>query len=388
MLFGAPIALALYLLPSIGATLLQNPDALSLVRIASLYILLMLPTYCLDSILIINNKHWLLLQITVVWGALFFLANVYFGLAKNLEMIFVAVACLAALKMLLTLAITWRDYGGIPGFFEPKLFREVLAYSIVLGAVGFVDVLSVQIDKFLVTILTRSEEAFAIYAVAAYEIPLIALLIGSATAVAMPEFSRQLHSQDQPALWRLLHSMIRKLAIVIFPLFAYLLATSHAIVPLIFSEKFTASVPIFYIYLLLLPVRATNNYPLLIAAGLQRSLLLGRILDVLITIGLGVALLQWVGLAGPAIAVVTATYAEKTYQSIVLIRRFNVSLGNLYPWKFMGKWLLRVAVCALPPLILFTLAPRHIALVIGTVLFVFLYLAFIQKFYSKDMQQG
>jgi O-antigen/teichoic acid export membrane protein len=387
-LVAAPVTLALFLFPSIGAALLHNPDTFVLVRIASVYVFLMLPTYCLDSILIINNKQWLLLQITLVWSALFFLVNLYFGLTRNLEMIFIALACLGGMKLLLTIAITRHDFGQISGFFKRPLFREVSGYLIVLGAVGLVDVLSVQVDKFLVTILTRSEEAFAIYAVGAYEIPIVALLIGSVTAVAMPEFSRCLHAGENDAAWRLLHSMVKKLAVFIFPLFAYLLASAETVVPLIFSARFAASVPIFLIYLFLLPVRAANNYPLLIAAGLQGWVLLGRLLDVLISVGLGILLIHSFGIAGAAIAIVVGTYVEKTYQSLLMIQHFGVALPRLYPWGFMGRWLLRAVACALPLLLLNAVASRYVAFVLGTLLFVSLYLAFLHTSYRKEVQEG
>ncbi len=374
-----PIVLILIIFPQSIAALLGNPQLVPILQVIAIYLIVVLPTYCLDPLLIIHNKHVVLLVITAIYAVLFFAVNVCFGLYKSIELIFLGLSLIAGMKLILTLWLTGRLYGGWQKTFDPALLKQIVGYVAVLGAIGVVDVLSLNIDKYLVACL-RTETMYAIYSIGAIELPIIMILLGSVSAVVMPEFSRLLKQQDGAAVIALLHNSMRKLAMFIFPMFTYLLVTAYIFIPLLFTSSYKDSVPIFCIYLFLLPLRVANNHPLLIAAGLQRYALIGRVIDVVINFVLGLILLHFIGIWGPAISTVLATYIHKMYQTAIVMEKFQLSLRTVYPWTAFAQWLGRSVACAIIVLALNLLLPSYlISLPLGTVLFGLLYGWFLLK---------
>lgn len=375
-----PVVLILIIFPQWIAALLGNPELVPILQVLAIYLIIVLPTYCLDPILIINNRQGVLLVITVIYGFLFFAVNVFFGLHGSIEMIFLGLSVIAGMKLILTFWLTSRVYGGWQKTFDPVLLKQIVGYVAVLGAIGAVDVISLNIDKYLVACL-RTETQYAIYSIGAIELPIIAILLGSVSAVVMPEFSRLLKQQNDAASIALLHNSMKKLAMLIFPIFTYLLVTAYIYIPLLFTWRYKASVPIFCIYLFLLPLRVANNHPLLIAAGLQRYALIGRVIDVVTNFVLGLVLLHFIGILGPAISTVLATYVHKMYQTSIVMEKFRLSVGAVYPWAAFAQWLGRSVGCALIVLVLSILLPFHlISVPAGTVLFGLLYAWFVIKF--------
>ncbi len=375
-----PIALFLVIFPQILAALLGNPHLVPILQVIGIYLIIVLPTYCLDPLLIIHNKQVVLLVITAIYALLFFAVNLFFGhYYRSIELIFLGLSLIAGMKLVLTLWMTGRLYGGWQKTFDPALLKQILGYVAVLGAIGAVDVISLNIDKYLVACL-RTETLYAIYSIGAIELPLIIILLGSVSAVVMPEFSRLLKQQDETAAIALLHNSMKKLAMLIYPMFTYLLVTAYIFIPLLFTESYKDSVPIFCIYLFLLPLRVANNHPLLIAAGLQRYALIGRVIDVVINFVLGLILLHFIGIWGPAISTVLATYIHKMYQTAIVMEKFQLSLWTVYPWIVFAQWLGRSVACAFIVLALNLLLPSYlISVPLGTVLFGLLYGWFLLK---------
>jgi O-antigen/teichoic acid export membrane protein len=368
-----PIAVLLVIFPHLPAAAMGNPQLVPILRVVGIYLIIVLPTYCLDPLLIIHNRQVVLLVTTAIYGVLFFGVNAFFGFYRSIELIFVGLSVIAAMKMCFTLWLTARLYGGWHKTFDPALLKQIISYVVVLGAIGAVDVVSLNIDKYLVACL-RAESLYAIYSIGAMELPIIAILLASVSAVVMPEFSRLLKQQDTTGAIALLHNSMRKLAMFIFPVFTYLLVTAYIFIPLLFTTRYKESVAIFCIYLFLLPLRVANNHPLLIAAGLQRYALIGRVIDVTVNLILGLVLLHFIGIWGPAISTVLATYVHKMYQTAIVMEKFHLALPRVYPWATFTRWLGLSVVCTLIVVCANLLLPSYlVSLPLGTALFVLTY---------------
>ena len=374
---GIIIAAVSYLKPEAITLIAGNREIVPLVSIAGLYLLFILPSNLLEPVLIFQKKvrEYFLwnLSFTVIFICIVF----YGGYIDDLEWIFQGLAGLAFFKALVALIRSQTTLGmGNPGHISDRK-KHLFRYLLVLGSIGFVDILTAHMDKYLVSHFT-GEEKFAIYSIGSIEIPLAGLLLSAVTAVVMPEFSRLIAQKKHSQVLSLLKRSMEKLAVFIFPVFIYSMLTAHFFIPFFFSEKYMDSIPIFIIYLVMLPMRAINNHPYLIAAGLQRYALYARIIDIIINFVLGIILLKWVGIAGPAVSTVLASYVHKAYQTGIVCKNLDVSLKRIYPWRGLMRIFTVSAVSGLP-LFLLLLQGKDltaIPLVIGSVIFIGIYMAF------------
>ena len=104
-------------------------------------------------------------------------------------------------------------------------------YVLTLTAIALVDVLTVQIDKYLIVWFYRAREAvYAVYSIGAIEIPLVMLLVAAVSGVAMPEFSRLVARNDMAETTRLLGSVARNLGFLLIPGFFFLLCSGFVLV--------------------------------------------------------------------------------------------------------------------------------------------------------------
>lgn len=119
-----------------------------------------------------------------------------------------------------------------------------------------------------------SQEAFAIYANGAFEVPFIAIVASSAIAVISPEFIRYFKAgklSDSLNLWR---RASLKSCLIIFPIFIFLFIEANDVLIILFSEKYIDSALTFRCFLLLMPLQAVFFGLIFIAAKKPKLLLL------------------------------------------------------------------------------------------------------------------
>lgn len=361
------------LAPGLLAGLVGNPRLTGLIPLLGVYLLVILPSYILEPVLILRNKVSELFRWNLLFFLLFLGVAFYGGLKQNLHLLFGGFILLGILKSGVTfgrtgkLFKTRRDFGSV-------LKTSFLRYLSVLGAISIVDIFTAHIDKYIVSHYS-GESSFALYEIGAMEIPIMALVLSAVTAVVMPEISKLIPRNDQDSIIRLLHRSMEKLALIIFPLFFYSLLTAGFFIPFLFGDQYAFSVIIFLIYLFLLPIRALNLHPYLISAGLQRYALYARIIDIVINLILGIILIRWIGLAGPAISTLIASYIHKGYQSIIVARHMDIPFKRLYPLLSLLKTGIRAGISGLLLMGMLAITGRNLpAVAVGSLLFGLIYL--------------
>lgn len=377
--------------PHLLVRLLNNTHLLPLIQPVALFIFFLLPSYCLESLLIINERPVLLLIVNFIYAVCFLIIHTIFGLIGSLKTLFFFLVLLALAKTSFTLVLTYNIYRtpfDLKRILQFSPFKALLGYTLVLTAIALVDVLTVQIDKYLVIWFYKGQESiFAIYSLGAIEIPMVSIIIGAVSSVVMPEFSHLLRKQDFGQTLLLLRTMVERLNLLLSPMFLYLLFSGFVLIPFLFGEQYRPTVIVFSIYLFLIPLRIFLNHPLLIAGGLQRFALYGRIIDLITNISLGLLLLPIIGYFGPAVSTVIATYVHKLYQVIIIQRFLKVSWKTLYPWaKVLKVFAILVALAIVEVLLInLLIQPPVLSLTISAGLFLLsVYLVF--RPHSRSIQ--
>jgi O-antigen/teichoic acid export membrane protein len=343
--------------------------------VLAVYLAAVLPASPLESFLIAEDRHRLLAKITVAVSVLFLGATLVPPLVgAGLVWICAGLGAYAVARTGILLGAATSLYRETPARLTPGLPRLFLAYSVPLGANEVLRIASSWLDKTLVS--ARFEpEAFAIYANGAMEIPLVGILLASITSVLMPEFSKLRHDGERGPILALWRRAIVRTALLLLPLFAIGLVLAREIMVVLFSERYAESAGPFRVYLLLLPLRAAAYTPILLALGRSRTVLLGALGDLLLSLGLALLLMPRIGYMGPAVASVIATYAQALFFLHVTGRALGVPMRALFPWRDLGRVLVAAALpaAAVTPILLAPLeAPVRLAAGLGAYALLFL----------------
>lgn len=197
---------------------------------------------------------------------------------------------------------------------------------------GFIDVINIVFrwaDKWLILLFLSITE-FAVYFNGAYEIPVFLLLTGAVGNIMIVRLINFPQSGRE-----LLHSSVEMLAPFVFVSFSFLLFNYSDFFLLLFSDKYAASVPIFFIAIFVLPVRITNYTSIL--QSLQRSdiILKGTLLELIIVIVLLVILYPLFKMEGIIASFVAATWFQAFYYLRNTSVLLNTSIKNIFPWKWL-----------------------------------------------------
>lgn len=299
----------------------------------ALYPVFALPLLVADTWLLTIQRSrtaaWFIIQTSILQSAAAILpAMAGYGVPAVLGSLTVA----TLVRFLIAFRIYRDEYRGHASDWDPGFPVRLLRYALPLGLAGVIGSVNLMLDKLLVACWNNPSD-FAIYSNGATELPVIAIVSGSVAAVLAPEFVRLFQAGHPREMLELWHSSIRITAIIILPLTAGMLLFAPDAVTLLYSEKYLASVPIFRIYLLVLPLRITVHGSLLLAAGRSRTVFSASLVGLVLASVLLCALVPLFGMAGAAAAMVLSVYAVAGVLLFCTAQLVGTSLRKVLPWR-------------------------------------------------------
>jgi O-antigen/teichoic acid export membrane protein len=157
--------------------------------------------------------------------------------------------------------------------FDWTILRRQASYAVPLGLSGILLKLQSDVPHYFVA-HAFGPATYAIFAVGAFNLPLVGLLRESVGSVMLPRVSRLEQEQDNRAMVGLVARVARKLALVHFPLYVLLLIAGRELIVLLFTNQYAASWPIFAVYLTVVPLGVLVLDPVTRAHADQRYFLL------------------------------------------------------------------------------------------------------------------
>lgn len=222
--------------------------------------------------------------------------------------------------------------------------RELVRYSLPLGATDVVSMLNANVDMWLIVALFPAEMV-AVYRVGAFQIPLITTIAYSLGAVYLPRFTR-LHRAGERReaidIWR--HS-IGKVSLIVVPAAVVFLVAAEEFVVLAFTEDYAAAAPVFRFYCLLVMMRVTAFGSFMIAAGKPGFVLRSALLTLLANVVISVPLALTLGFLGPAVGTAISFVPMVAFYCWYIAQAWEVRLRDTLP--LLG-YLKVVAVAGVP----------------------------------------
>jgi O-antigen/teichoic acid export membrane protein len=330
---GGIAAAAVWLAAPWLARAMKNPELTELVPLYVPYILFYVASDSVVHVLIANDRYKRAVVTEMVEAALraaiLLIPPLVMGSVRALV---VGVSSYAFLRFVgFWLAVRPRPrWPGRADLAGPAGAAPQIAYGIPLALSTLVTLFGWMLDKAIVA-FSLGPERYATYAVGAIELPLDTILQGSVANVlraSLPPLARD-GKLDEMA--RLLKAAVRKLSLIIYPAFAFMMLFSHDIMVLAFTPKYADSVNVFRLYLLLVPLQAFVLSPVPQAFGLTRINLAISAGSVPLKMGLSFVLLQSLGYYGPALATVLTAWILGATYFIVMMRLLRRGPAALLP---------------------------------------------------------
>jgi O-antigen/teichoic acid export membrane protein len=279
-------------------------------------------------------------------------APIYYG--RGVALLAWTAAGFATLRLLAAWGLALSGVIGQPLLPTRKSLRTQLAYSLPFGGAVLLATAQMQLPQYLVAGLTNAA-TYAIYAVGILQIPVTDMLYTPVAEVMMVRLAATPPS-GAPAVFR---EAIARLVLFFVPLCAFLVAVAPELVPTLYTKRYLASVPIFMIALLEVPLSALPVDGLLRSLDATRTIfwINGiRLAFTVLAVPLGLAAL---GLPGAMLGYVTTQWLAKMMLAFAASRRLGVRVRELFPAREIGSWTARSAALGASVYALRKLAPWH-----------------------------
>lgn len=208
---------------------------------------------------------------------------------------------------------------------------------------GFYDVTTrvfSWMDKFIISLLL-SKELSAIYFNGSIDIPFLPLVLGATASVSLIHLARTNAEDKSTHSVMLMRYSSRILSAIVFPLFFFLIFFRYELFSVVFSDKYLSAVPIFFISLLIVPLRAYSFTTVLQNQHKGAIINIGNIMDIIIAASLMYPLYKLMGLPGVALSYVISTYCQALFYLYHTSNTIKVPMWQLIP---LGNWVLKFIV--------------------------------------------
>jgi O-antigen/teichoic acid export membrane protein len=326
----------------------------------------------LETVLIIEKKaFWAGLFVLISEGAralLTIIAVVVFsGGLKEILYVQSGVAAARTIVMFIYFIVN-RQMSYDP--LRLRLVFSQLTYAVPLGFAVIVRTFTEYSHNFIVSI-EYSASVFAVYSVGCFQFPFVSILTDSIARVVLVRIGELNFERKLGDIASIISMSIRKLWIVFFPIFVIFWLTAEEFIVALFTADYTESVPIFRIFILVLPLSAllVEHLP----RGFDRTPYLLKINFITFVVTVLFVLLfldQW-GLGGAAVGFLLGRALRKLFILEMIKVHLSVRYKDLIPISDILHISFISIVCgALARSIIYTVHyPPHILLALQLFIF-------------------
>ena len=366
-----------------GIFLGGREDLTVLLILAGLGTIVGFPASVFANLFIVTDNHRKAAGISLVITILSS-AGTLIPAALGAPIVWILVAQLASTA--LRLAMSWYVYAGlypaIPAEPFPGGVRAQLAYVVPLAVSRFANLFNQKLDKVVVGLFFTAG-LFAEFAVGSQELPLVSILPYTVASTMLPQFverfergglkeggsgeegsreggsraggsrlggsraggSREAGARDAIDLW---HASIRKTALVMLPVAAFLLLSAEPLMRVLYGDAYAGAALPFRIYSALLPLRVTGYGIMLMAFGQTRMILRAQVLGMVFNVAASLILLPTIGMVGAPLAAVLTQAMMIVFMLHRIERVGRVGLAGIFPWRHYGRVAATAALSGAP----------------------------------------
>jgi O-antigen/teichoic acid export membrane protein len=250
----------------------------------------------------------------------------------------------ACAKFLFAVGYTVVRYRPSFKLISVKTINEQLSFAFPIGLFSIILVLLAQTDKFIINRF-MGREAFAIYVIGAFQVPVVNMINQSVRNVTFPLMAGYEREGRYGAIADLWRRTVLKTAVLYFPIFVGLEAVAGTFIRVLYTDTYAAATPIFMIYLLLL-FRATLDTVSIIQVFKRTGYLVKVFASgFVVNLVLSIALYRVMGREGVPLATVITMFTITVVNIVYCSRLCQVTLTEFLP---VGPLMRRFVVAVIP----------------------------------------
>jgi len=248
------VCFVLFARPTLLATLLNSPEMTKYAPLVGLVIVTWVLSSSLEMIAIANHE----IRIATIFIIASQFTKSVFLLAvaaafTTVESLLYAAMAQGILQSIVFIVYLRSRFGEFWQGFEWRVMRNQLAYALPFGLASVIFRALGELDNYFVS-HRFGPAVYAVYAVGCFELPLLGLLSESISSVTIPRISQLQSIGDLRGMIDLILSVVRKLSVVLLPLYAFLLVMGRDLITILFTSQYLSAWPIFAFNLTLIPL--------------------------------------------------------------------------------------------------------------------------------------
>ena len=324
------------------ANAFDNQQLLGTMLSISLLMVCSAPNIVINSFLVVLNKAGTLsiyqVSSNLVVGIGVVLSCIYYKDPFSMVEIRVFLLVLSAFAAMM---IMFHFVKGLKGNISYKGCAELVSYGLPLSMSMCVGMLSLQLDKLIVSTKT-SPEQFVIYSNGAMEIPLIGVITSSICLVMIVPFRKAFNDSNFEDCIGIYHKVAEKISFILLPVMVYFALLSTPFIIFMYSVKYIDSVFPFLLYLLIIPARSLLQGAMA-AVGKGKVLLRNSIISLALNTMLTLILVERYGYLGAIISTIIVIYL---WDVSISLKEVSSSLKIKYSELYPFKKILKIFICA------------------------------------------
>jgi O-antigen/teichoic acid export membrane protein len=335
---GLVAFLVLLLRPTLLASLFGSEELTQYAPLVGLVVLFWMTSLFLEVAAIARHEAKLatlfIISAQLSKTLLLVAAAVTFGSVRSLVL---AAVIQGALQNAVLLLYLRSRYPGFWRGLDFGMMREQLSYALPIGFAGLVFGVLIDMHNYMVS-YRFGAAAFAVYAIGCFSLPLVNIVGESFGSLLIPHISRL---QKQGATREIVHvtaETMRKLSVVYFPLYAFLIVVGREFIVVLFTRQYLASWPVFVVHLTTLPFFVLITDPIMRAYAEHRFFLLKvrSVTVVLLFLALWFGTLR-TGLVGAITIMVVFSLADRFVETAKAWSIVGVTWRDAVLLKGLGK---------------------------------------------------
>jgi O-antigen/teichoic acid export membrane protein len=311
---------------------MNNPALAPLMPLLAGFFLLMVASYVLEIIMTARHEYGtaaVSYGLSDVVRALMILVPVL--IFHTLASLLYGAILFAVIRLGTTLWYCWKQFGRT---LRPEwtLLGKQVAYCLPFALYVLFQTGQDTLHQYVVSSMFDAA-TFAVYSVGCLQVPLVEVVSSSVVNVMMVGMVQAIREGRESAVLSMWYDTVRKLALVFFPLVALLLITAHDLIIFLFTDGYTASVPIFRAWTLaiLLAVFPIDG---LLRVYAKTPFLLGiNVVRLAIVAGGMYWFVAGLGLVGAVLITMVALAVGKAMGLGSMMRSWRVGPAKVAPWR-------------------------------------------------------
>lgn len=347
LLSGIIFSIAIYFARSLLSEWLDNAELTAYIPIYCFYICFFVAVEYSVDLLVAKNRY----RQAVVYQSVECILRAVFLIVPlivypDLTVLVVCVVFFSCVRFVFYFSLNVPEFLSIAKKARIEFFGlRQIRYGAPLAAASLVGLIGNILDKVLIAV-NYSTEQFATYAVGSIEIPLDVIFQSSVMKVLSASLPPLAAEKKYVEIATILHESVRRLSLIVVPIFAFLFFQSSNVIVLLFTDIYESSASIFRIYLLLVPLHMFLLSIVPRIVGKTSINLKVTMFYVLSNIVLSLLSLHYLGFYGPAAATVAVSWIMSFVYLIVALKILKVKLVQLIPVKHILKVVIICVICA------------------------------------------